>query len=90
MAKQARASVPEAISASLLSLGRTLDEQGKVHQALAAYLKLIEHYSSSQEVPIATERVLAIVEEFRKKGQYHVAMRALDRLETAHLGQDSS
>jgi len=87
MAKQARASVPEAISASLLGLARTLDTQGKVHQALGAYLKLISRYPDSQEVSVATDRVLAIVEEFRQKGQYHVAMRVLDRLEAAYGGR---
>jgi len=87
MAKQKPSSVPEAISASLLGVAKTLDEQGKVHQALAAYLKLIKHYPDSQEVPIATEKVLAIADEFRQKGQYHVAMRVFDRLEAAHQGQ---
>jgi TolA-binding protein len=79
--------VPDAISASLLKLAQTLDGLGKVHQALGAYLKLIERYPTSQDVPVATERVLAIAEEFRKKGQYHVAMRVFDRLEAAHQGQ---
>jgi TolA-binding protein len=86
MAKQ-RASVPEAIGASLLEVAETLNEQGKVHQALAAYLKLIEHYSDGQDVPIAIERVLAIANEFRQNGQYHVAMRTLDRLEATYQGQ---
>jgi TolA-binding protein len=84
MAKQRRGSVPEAISASLLSLGTTLDEQGKVHQALTPYLKIIKHYPDSQEAPVAIDRVLAIAEGFRKRGQHHVAMRVLDRLEAAH------
>jgi outer membrane protein assembly factor BamD (BamD/ComL family) len=87
MAKQKQSSVPEAISASLFEVAKTLDEQRKVHQALAAYLKLIEHYPDSQEVTVATERVLAIADEFRKKGQYYVAMRVFDRLEAAHQGR---
>jgi TolA-binding protein len=86
MAKQ-RTSVPEAISASLLEVAKTLDEQGKVHQALAAYLKLIEHYPDGRDVPVAIERVLAIADELRQKGQYHVAMRTFDRLEAAYQGQ---
>jgi outer membrane protein assembly factor BamD (BamD/ComL family) len=87
MAKQKQSSVHEAISASLFEVAKTLDEQRKVHQALAAYLKLIEHYPDSQEVTVATERVLAIADEFRKKGQYYVAMRVFDRLEAAHQGR---
>jgi TolA-binding protein len=83
MAKQKKASVPEAISASLLRMGTTLDEQGMVHQALTPYLKLIERYPDSQEALVATERVLAIAEDMRKRGQNHTAMAVFDRLEAA-------
>jgi len=37
--------------------------------------------------PSPIERVLAIADEFRQKGQYHVAMRVFDRLEAAYQGQ---
>jgi hypothetical protein len=87
VAKQKQSSVPEAISASLLRVAQDLDKEGKVHQALPPYLKLIEHYSDSQEAPAATERVLAIAEDMRKMGQHHMAMTVLDRLEAAHQGQ---
>jgi TolA-binding protein len=83
MPKQKQESVPEAISASLLRVASTLDEQGKVHQALTPYLKLIERYPDSQEAPLATEKVLAIAEVMRQKGQHHMAMAVLDRLEAA-------
>ena len=46
MTKQGPGSVPEAISASLLRLGTSLDEQGMVQQALTPYLKLIERYQT--------------------------------------------
>lgn len=84
MAKQTRSSVPEAISASLLSLARSLEEQGKVHQSLDPYLKLVERYPGSQEAPLAAQRLLTIAEDFRKAGQHHMAMTVLDRLEAAH------
>jgi len=87
MAKQKQESVPEAISASLLRVASALDEQGKVHQALTPYLKLIEHYPNSQEASVANERLLAIAEDMRKRGQHHMAMTVLDRLETARQGQ---
>jgi len=83
MPKQKPTTVHEAISASLLTLAMTLEEQGKVHQALTPYLKIIEHYLDTPEVPAAVEKVLAIAEGMRKKGQFHVAMRVYDRLEAA-------
>ena len=84
MAEQGPGSVPEAISASLLRIGTALDEQGMVHQALTPYLKLIKHYPNSQEALVATERVLAIAEGLRERGQHQMAMTVLDRLEAAH------
>jgi len=84
MAKRKLGSVPESISASLLRVATDLENQGMIHQALATYLKIIERYPDNQEVPIATERVLAIAEGMRKIGQHHIAMRVLDRLEEAH------
>lgn len=86
MAKQGP-SVHEAISASLLRVGRTLEGQGMVHQALTPYLKLIERYPNSQEASVATERVLAIAESLRKMGQHHMAMTVIELLEAAHQGQ---
>ncbi len=86
MAKQGP-SVHEAISASLLRLGRDLDARGMVHQALTPYLKLIERYPNSQEALVATERVLAIAEDMRKSGQHHVAMMVFDRLGAAQQGR---
>lgn len=83
MSKQKPTPVHEAISASLLTLATTLDEQGKVHQALTPYLKIIERYPDTPEVPAAVEKVLAIAEGMRKKGQFHVAMRVYERLEAA-------
>jgi hypothetical protein len=87
MAKQGTGSVPEAISASLLRVGKALDAQGMVQQALTPYLKLIERYPGSQEASAATERVLAIAEDLRKRGQHHMAMTVIDRLEVAHEGR---
>jgi TolA-binding protein len=83
MPKQKPTTVHEAISASLLTLAMTLEEQGKVLQALSPYLKIIERYPDTPEVPAAVEKVLAIAEGMRKKGQFHVAMRVYDRLEAA-------
>jgi TolA-binding protein len=90
MAKREQISVPVAISAAWLKLAQTLDGQGKVHEALAAYLTLIERYPASLDAPIATDRVLAIAEDFRKRGQFHVAMGVFDRLEAAHAPADST
>jgi TolA-binding protein len=77
-------SVPEAISASLLGLAESLERLGKIHQSLDPYLKLVERYPDSQEAPLAIQRLLAITEDFRKADQHHMALRVLERLETAH------
>ncbi|MCX6054963.1 MAG: hypothetical protein NTZ74_08635 [Chloroflexi bacterium] len=88
MQKQKSSTIHESISSSLLTLAMTLEKQGKVHQALSPYLKIIEKYHDTAEVPAAIEKVLAIADEMRKKGQFHVAMRVYDRLEMA--SQDDS
>jgi cytochrome c-type biogenesis protein CcmH/NrfG len=88
MARREQICVGDAVSTSLLKLAQTLDGQGKVHQALSAYLKLIERYPDSADVHGAINRVLVIAEDFRKKGQFHVAMRVLDRLEEAHVSAE--
>jgi TolA-binding protein len=81
--------VPEAISASLLKVGTALEEQGKIHQALPPYLKLVEHYSDCPEAEVAAERVLAIADLLRNTGHHHVALTVLDRLEMAyHAGRE--
>ena len=82
---QTTGSVPEAISASLLRVGISLDERGMTHQAVTTYLKIIVRYTNSQEASIAVEKVLAIVEGLRLRGQHHSAMTVLDRLEAARL-----
>jgi TolA-binding protein len=84
MVEQARDPVEAGISASLFQVGLDLHDQGKVHQSLTAFLKLIEQYPDSQEAPAAIDKVLNIADTLRKKGQYHVAMRVFDRLEAAH------
>jgi len=83
MAKQKQESIPEAICASLLRVASALDEQGKVHQALDPYLKLVERYPNSPEASVAADRVLAIAEDMRERGQHHMAISVFDRLEAA-------
>ena len=83
---QRTGSVPEAISASLLRVGISLEECGMTHQALTPYLKLMERYPNSQESPMAVGKVLAIAEGLRQRGQPHAAMTVLDRLEAAYPG----
>jgi TolA-binding protein len=86
MPKQIISTIHESISSSLLSLAMTLEEQGKVNQALSTYMKIIEKYPDTTEVPAAIEKVLAIAEGYRQKGQFHVAMGVYDRLENASRG----
>lgn len=83
MAKQKTTSIHDNVSTSLLTIGMALQEQGKVHQALTPYLKIIEKYPDTAEVPIAVEKVMAIAESMQQRGQFHVAMRVYDRLEMA-------
>jgi TolA-binding protein len=83
MPKQKPTTLHESVSTSLLNLAITLEEQGKVHQALTPYLNIVEHYPDTPEMPLAVEKVLAIADRMRKKGQFHVAMRVYERLEAA-------
>lgn len=83
MPKQKPISVHEAISTSLFQVAMTLEEQGKVHQALSPYLKIIEEYSSTPEAPASVEKLLGIADRMRLNGQFHVAMRVYARLENA-------
>jgi TolA-binding protein len=84
MTKQAQDHLPAGITATLFQVGLDLENQGKVHQSLTAFLKIVEQYPDSKEAPVAIDKVLNIADTLRKEGQYHVAMRVLDRLETAH------
>jgi len=84
MAKRNPVSVPEAIRASLLRVGTTLEEQGKLHQALTPYLDLVGSHPDSEQAAVAAERVLAIAEVLRGEGHYHVSMMVLDRLQKAY------
>ena len=88
MPKQKVSTIHESVSSSLLTLAMTLEKLGKVHQALSPYLKIIEEYSDTAEVPAAIEKVLAIAEGMRQRGQFHVAMRVYDRLEAASQVED--
>jgi len=88
MSKQKVSYVHGSVSSSLLTLAMTLEKLGKVHQALSPYLKIIEEYSDTDEVPAAIEKVLAIAEGMRQRGQFHVAMRVYDRLEAASQVED--
>ena len=83
---QTTGTVTEAISASLLRVGISLEERGMAHQAVATYLKIIVRYPNSQESPVAVEKALAIAEGLRQRGQHHAAMTVLDRLEATYPG----
>ena len=78
-------SVHEAVSASLFQVALSLEKEGKVHQALTPYLKIIEEYQSTPEAAMSMEKVLAIADRLRQAGQFHVAMRVYDRLESASV-----
>ena len=81
-------SVPEAISASLFTLASSLERSGKLHQSLDPYLKLVEVYPESKEAPLAAQRLLTIVENLRRAGQYHLALTVLSRLEAAYQSRE--
>jgi len=83
MPKQKSSTIHETVSTSLLTLAMTFEKLGKVHQALNTYLKIIEKYPDTPEVPAATEKVLAIAEGMRQKGKFQVAMGVYARLESA-------
>lgn len=82
---QMTVTVTEAVSASLLRVARSLKERGLIHQAVATYLKIIVRYAHSQEASIAVDKVLAIVDGLRLRGQHQSAMTVLDRLEAVRV-----
>lgn len=84
VARAKQVSIPEAIRASLLTVGTTLQEQGKLHQALTPYLGLVASHPGSDQAMVAAERALEIAETLRAEGQHHVAMMVLERLRDAH------
>ena len=83
MPKQKACTVHESVSSSLFTLAMTLEKLGKVHQALSPYLKIIEEYPDTAEATTAIDKVLAIADGMRLRGQFHVALRVYDRLEVA-------
>jgi len=83
-AKVKPVSIPEAIRASLLTVAVTLQEQGKLHQALTPYLDLVVLHPGSDQAMVAAERALEIAEMLRSEGQHHVAMMVLERLQDAY------
>jgi len=83
MSKQKVCTIHESVSSSLLTLAMTLEKLGKVHQALSPYLKIIEEYPDTAEATTAIDKVLAIADGMRLRGQFHVALRVYDRLEVA-------
>lgn len=82
--RQSQASVSEALSGSLLTVAKSLEEQGKPLQSLDPYLRLVEHFPGGREAPLAVQRLLAIAEDLRMAGQCHMAMTVLNRLEAVH------
>jgi outer membrane protein assembly factor BamD (BamD/ComL family) len=76
-------SVVEAITVSLLTMADSLHDEGKIHQSLDPYLKLVEQYPDSVEAPLAVTKLLFIADTFRQAGQHHMALRVIERLEGA-------
>jgi len=75
--------VAAAQRASMLRMGKSWQELGKINQAVDAYLRLVREHSGSSESEEAKLFVLQLVEGYQTEGRYHLAIDLLDRLAEA-------
>ncbi len=67
---------------SQLRLGINYEQQGKINDALAAYLGIIARYPDSEERQVAEERLLRLTRAFlEEKGRIHPAILVYEQLE---------
>ena len=65
---------------SMLRMGRTWQEMGKIHQAIDTYLRLVQEHPTSKEAEDARQALLEIATAYEADGCYHLAIDIFDRL----------
>lgn len=78
-----KATISQAASASLLRIGNTYCEQGRLHQAISPYLKILAYYPDSDEAHAAVKGLLAIAQVFEEKQLHRTAISVYERMERA-------
>ena len=67
---------------AMLKRAESWQEDGKMHQAMDMYFKLVENFPDTDEASKARERLLGLAQEFEEKGKVYMAMGIHDRLAT--------
>jgi tetratricopeptide (TPR) repeat protein len=72
--------VAAAQRASMLRMGQNWQKLGKLNQAIATYLRIVEDNPGAQEAEAAKAALLTIATGFEQEGRYHLAISIYDRL----------
>jgi len=64
----------------LLRRGRSWQEAGKIHQAIATYFKLVEYFPETNEAHSAQEELLGLAQRFEAEGKEYMATHIYNRL----------
>ena len=66
----------------LLRRAQSWQEAEKMHQAIATYFKLVEHFPETDEAHSAQQQLLGLARHFEAEGKVYMAMGICDRLST--------
>ena len=66
--------------ASMLRMGQNWQKLGKLNQAVATYLRIVEDNPGTAESEAAKAALLTIATGFEQEGRYHLAISIYDRL----------
>lgn len=69
--------------ASMLRMGKTWQDLGKLNQAMDTYFRIILEHPNSEEAQNAQIALLEITRGFEGEGCFHLAIDILDRLNEA-------
>lgn len=72
--------IAAATRASMLRMGTTWRQLGKINQAVDTYLRIIQEHPGTVEAETAKVELLEITHGFETTGRYHLAIDILDRL----------
>jgi len=72
--------ITAATRASMLRMGKTWYQLGKLNQAVETFLRIVEEHPDTREAESAQSNLLEIAQGFEGEGRYHLALDILDRL----------
>ena len=75
--------IAAAARTSMLRMGKTWHQLGKINQATATYLRVVREHAGTEEAEQARLALLKITQGFEVEGRYHLAIDILDRLSKA-------